>query len=318
VKIIKSTDPMGVDHPIFCIIGDPGLGKTTLLSTADAPLCLDFDKGAYRSGNRKDVLEINTWGDVQELLERPDVLDPYQTIGVDTTGRCLDVITVDIIASQPKMGRDGALTQQGWGVLKTRFRTFVAQLRSLGKDVILLNHAREEKDGDVRIVRADIQGGSYAEVMKVADFVGYLTMAGKDRVLDFNPTERSIGKNPAGWSPLPIPHYAKNPRFMADLIAKGREALGKIGAESAQAAGVLADWAASIDTYTSAEECNTALPKVEALTPAAVKAQVKKLLWERAKGLGLDFAKESKTFTAPAGKAAPKAAADTPDTFVLV
>lgn len=296
MKIIKSTDPMGVDHPIFCIIGDPGLGKTTLLSTADAPLLMDFDKGAYRSGNRKDVLEINTWADVTELLADKAVLEPYQTIGIDTTGRALDFITVDIINSQPKLGRDGALTQQGWGVLKTRFRTFVAQLRSLGKDVVLLNHAREEKDGDVRIVRADIQGGSYAEVMKVADFVGYLTMAGKDRVLDFNPTERSIGKNPAGWTPLAVPHYANSPRFLADLIVKGREALGKIGSESALAAGLIADWSAAFDAYASTDEFNAVLPKLEAVAPKAVNVQVKKLLLERAKVVGLDFDKGKKAF----------------------
>lgn len=298
MNIIKATDPMPVEHPIFCIIGDPGLGKTTLFATADAPLCLDFDRGAYRAGNRKDTLEVNTWADVMELLQNAEALEPYQTIGLDTTGRCLDVMTVDIIHGSPKLGKDGNLSQQGWGVLKGRFRTFVQQLRSLGKDVVLLNHAREEKDGDTRIVRADIQGGSYAEVMKVADFVGYLTMVGKDRILDFNPTERSIGKNPAGWAPLVVPHYAKDARFLAGLIEKGREALGKIGNESAKAATVLVDWRSGIETFTSAEECDAALPKIEALTPI-LKAQIKKLLWEKAKALGLTFDAASKGFIAP-------------------
>jgi hypothetical protein len=102
---------------------------------------------------------------------------------------------------------------------------------------------------------------------------------------------------------------------MAELIEKGREALGRIGAESAKAAGVLADWQAAIETYTGVDECNAALPKVEALTPVAVKAQVKKVLWVRAQALGLTFDTTAKAFTAPAKKAEPK---PEPETFVLV
>jgi hypothetical protein len=101
-----------------------------------------------------------------------------------------------------------------------------AALRGLGKDVLLIAHDKEDKDGDTRIVRPDIVGGSYAEVMKVADFVGYLQMSGKDRVLDFNPTDRWIGKNPAGWAPFKLPPVAKAQEFMAELFDEGPEALG--------------------------------------------------------------------------------------------
>ena len=98
-------------------------------------------------------------------------------------------MTADIAEKEPKKAPGGNLSQQGWGTLKTRFRTWVGQVRAMGKDMLLVSHDKEDKDGDTRIVRPDIVGGSYAEVMKVADFVGYLQMSGKDRVLDFNPTD---------------------------------------------------------------------------------------------------------------------------------
>lgn len=304
MRIIKATDPMPVDHPVFCIIGDPGIGKTTLLFTAEAPLCLDFDKGTYRAQNRKDTLEIASWADVRALLESKGELEPYQTIGLDTTGRCLDMLVLDIQAGPDgaKYVRDGTPTQQGWGKLKTRFRGFINELRSLGKDVVLLNHAKEDKDGDVRTVRADIQGGSYAEVMKVADFIGYMTMAGKERILDFNPTERSIGKNPAGWPAIPVPHFTKSPRFLGELIAKGKGTLGKIGEESSKAAMEVADWMIGVEAMNTAEELQQALPKVKALSPI-VGAQVKSLLWQRAKALGIHFDKAKETFVAPVAAA---------------
>src|SRR6185369_2187421 len=98
-------------------------------------------------------------------------------------------------------------------------------------------------------------------------------------------TETSIGKNPAGWPAMVFPHYAKSPRFLADLILKGKEALGKIGEESAKAATEIADWRIGVEAMTEADQLQAALPKIEALTPI-VAAQIKALLWDRAKSLG--------------------------------
>jgi hypothetical protein len=105
--------------------------------------------------------------------------------------------------------------------LKNRFRQHVATLRSLGKDVLLIAHDKEDKDGDTRIVRPDIVGGSYGEVMKVADFVGYVYMSGKDRILDFNPTDRWIGKNPAGWKPFVVPPVGEGAGLHGGTVRPG-------------------------------------------------------------------------------------------------
>lgn len=301
MQIIKGTQAIPVDHPVFCWFGQPGIGKSTLGYSTQDPLLLDFDAGAHRAANRRDTLQIASWADVLELMDHRQALEPYKTVVVDTVGRCLDVMTADIIEKMPKLGPNGNLSQQGWGVLKTRFRTWIAQLRTLGKDVALIAHDKEDKDNDTRVVRPDIVGGSYGEVMKVSDFVAYVYMAGKDRVIDFNPTDRWVGKNPAGWSPCKVPPVGKAQTFMADLFDHGRAALGKISEESSKVASQVDDWRAQIQTFTNSEECNRAIPHIKQL-PTVLQPQVAKLLMDHAEARGIVFDKATKTFLAPSPK----------------
>lgn len=295
MRIITATEAIPVAHPVFTLFGQPGLCKSSLAYSAERPLTMDFDKGAHRAANRRDTLVIESWSDVAELLADKAVLENYSTINIDTVGRCLDFMTADIIAGNAKMGRDGNLTQQGWGVLKTRFRTFITQLRALGKDVILIAHHKEEKDGDVTVVRPDITGGSYSEVMKVSDFVGFVYMNGSRRILDFNPTDRWVGKNPAGWKPLEVPPVAKATTFMAGLIAQGREALGNISEESAEIAKAVDGWRAKVAGLKTVAELNAAIPETNAITHPMVQAQAKKLLLDRGTALGF-IVDQSKKF----------------------
>lgn len=297
MRIIKATDSIPVEHPVFLIFGQPGIFKTSLGYSCKDPLLLDFDKGAHRAANRRDTLAIDSWADIAELMAKPAVLDPYSTIVVDTAGRCLDFITADIAANDPKKAPGGNLSQQGWGVLKNRFRTWTSQLRTLGKDVLLIAHDKEDKDGDTRVVRPDIVGGSYGEVMKIADFVGYGYMSGKDRILDFNPTDRWIGKNPAAWEPFKVPPVGKAQTFMAELFDRGRAALGAISDESAKITQQIEEWREQIATFTTVEECNRAIPEIKRL-PTVSQPQVSKLLLDFAKTLGFEFDKAKKQFIA--------------------
>lgn len=297
MRIVKGTESISVDHPVFMIFGQPGIGKSSLAYSMKDSLLLDFDLGAHRAVNRRDTVQIGTWADVVELMEARDVLAAYSSIIVDTAGRCLDAITNDIADKEPKKAPGGNLSQQGWGTLKTRFRQWVGQVKGMGKDLLFVSHDKEDKDGDLRVVRPDIVGGSYGEVMKNADFVAYLYMSGKDRVLDFNPTDRWVGKNPASWAPFKVPPIAKATEFMADLYEKGREALGTISDESAKILQAVEDWRANIETFTTPEECTNALVPINGLS-AILQPQVKKLLLDRSKALGLLFNTKTKAFEA--------------------
>jgi hypothetical protein len=298
VKIIKGTDPIDVPHPVFMLFGQPGICKTSLAYSMRDALLLDFDQGAHRASNRKDTLQISTWTDVEELLANREALAPYQSLVIDTVGRCLDVLTADIAVKEPKKAPGGNLSQQGWGTLKTRYKQFLATVKGLGKDILLVSHDKEDKDGDLRVVRPDIVGGSYGEVMKNADFVGYLSMNGKDRILDFNPTDRWIGKNPAQWPPFRVPDVGKATEFFADLYAKGRDALGHISEASADVLKQVEAWRTRISAFTSAADYNAAIPEANTLS-ALLQPQVKKMLLDCATSAGITFDRGKVCFVDP-------------------
>uniref|UniRef100_UPI001589DC4D ATP-binding protein n=1 Tax=Brucella pseudintermedia TaxID=370111 RepID=UPI001589DC4D len=139
-----------------------------------APLLLDFDNGSYRSANRRDAVIISNWSDVASISAED--LAPFKTVIMDTAGRALDALTADIIRANPKHGRGGSLSLQGYGELKSRFIAFLKLLNSFGKDVVLIAHMDEQRNGDDIIERLDVQGGSKGEIYKAADAMGRLVL----------------------------------------------------------------------------------------------------------------------------------------------
>lgn len=296
LKVIRSTEAMPVAHPAVLVYSSqPGVGRSSLGYMTRKPMLLDFDKGAHRAGNRKDTVQPETWEDVEEML-RGDFLADYETIVMDTVGRFLDLLTVDIINKNPKHGKDGALALQGWGALKARFKTTRDRLASLGKDLVMVAHGKEEKDGDSIIMRPDIQGASYSEVLKSADFVGYLYIQGKRRILDFSPTDRWIGKNPGGWPPFEIPAYGKDGEFLSGLIDKARDVLGQISHESAEAAKTISEWRKKFENLTEADEMTAQVAAVAKIEPMIVREQVKRALWDHAQACHFTWDKDAKKF----------------------
>lgn len=288
IRLVKATDPIVVERPIFLLYGGAGRGKTTLGYSAPTPLLLDFDRGAHRAAFRADTVSIDRWGDIVTLLQQPSTLDPYETIVLDTVGRCLDLMTVDLLTAQPRLARDGVLTQQGWGVLRLRFKTFVDQLRATGRHVLFLAHEREDREGEERLLRPDVPGGSYGELLKSTDFIGWIGIQGRDqRVLDFSPTEQRIGKNPGNWPPMPIP-LAECRDLLTRLFAQAREVLGRVSAEAASLQQQVQTWEATIEASETAEALTEALAAIQQ-APPTVQPFAKRALWARAKALGFTY-----------------------------
>lgn len=296
MKIVKGTEPVVVAHPVVLLVGQPGIGKSSLgYSSSALPLTLDFDQGAHRAANRKDTLQIATWADVVELMDS-DVLDRYKSVNVDTVGRCLDMMIVAMAEESPKLVVNGNPSQQGWAKLKRDFRVWLTRLRSKDLDVLLIAHDKEDKDGEIRKIRADIVGGSYAEVLKNADLVGYLSMNGKERVLDFSPTENYVGKNPGQWPPFKVPAVEKAGTFMADIFTKAREVLGKISEVSADATKIVELWRVVIAALDTPVACTGAVPEIAKLEPLIAREAVKALLTTHVKAKGYKWDKKVGAF----------------------
>lgn len=295
LRIIKSTEPLTIEQLVLCIYSPPGIGKTSLAFSSEKPLLLDFDGGAYRSGNRGDIVPINSWSDVSSITA--DDLAGRKTLIIDTAGRALDCLTADIIQGNPKLGRSGgALTLQGYGELKSRFIAFTKLVRSFGLDIVLLAHSDEQRgNGDDLIERIDVQGGSKNEIYKAADVMGRLRIANGRRLLNFSPTDTAFGKNPAGLSELAVPSFAEEPQFLAGVIERIKSALNRLTAEQQESAKTLTEWQDKLNAAETPESLNALIPTASE-APESVRDNVARLLVKIGKAKGWEWDKDAKQF----------------------
>jgi hypothetical protein len=246
LKIVAATEPLPVENIVLTIYAAPGLWKTSIAQTAADPLTLDFDKGVYRAFNRRASVTIVRWSDVSAMTAED--LAPYKTIVVDTAGRALDAISQDVIDGNPKMGRaDGSLSLQGFGALKSRFAQWQSFLRSQRKDIILICHMDEQKNGDDTQERIDAQGSSRNEIYKSSDAMCRIRLDNRDqRYLDFDPRQGGFGKNPAQLPKIPAPNLKDAPDFLAQVIAQIKTALNHQTANQAEAVKQQDEWAEAV------------------------------------------------------------------------
>lgn len=293
LKITRAADPIKVERLNMVIYGPPGIAKTSLAFTTDEPLLLDFDNGSHRAANRKDVVRVEDWSDVSSMTAED--LASFKTVIVDTAGRALDSLTMDIIRANPKHGRGGALTLQGYGELKSRFGSFLKLLNSFGKDVVLIAHMDEQRSGDDVVERLDVQGGSKGEIYKSADAMGRLTIQNGQRKLLFSPTDAAFGKNPGQLPPLDVPHFesADFATFLAGVIQQTKDRLNELSDEQKEAVAEQEWFRDALAKVASADEINGLLGRAKNAGQAC-----KIMVRDKANALGLTFDKTAMVYVA--------------------
>jgi hypothetical protein len=297
LRIIKADDPIEIKQLVITLYGVPGLGKSTLGFSAHNPVLLDFDNGAYRAANRKDSVHIEKWEDAANITAED--LKPYDTVIVDTAGRALDFLTKNIIDNDPKKGNGGALTLQGFGVLKSRFIAWLTSLKLLGKDVVLVAHSSEDKKGDDIIERIDVQGGSKGEIYKSADAMGRLYLVNGKRVLSFSPTDTAFGKNPGNLEPLQVPDIADDPEFLGSVVDTIKTRLNTLTEAQKARLSAVADWKAKIEEANTAEDFTTLVTEIKQVD-AGIAKTVKGLIHKTATEKGFEFDTKKKAYVGDA------------------
>lgn len=308
IKIINAAEAT-VDNIVVMLYAHPNAGKTTLSFTASKPVLLDFDRGAHRAPNRadKDMVEIQSWADVAAMDPVKDFAG-HDTVIVDTVGTCLDRMEAQLIREDPKNGTaGGALSLKGYGAMKSRFKSWLAGIREAGKDVVLIAHLKEEMRGDDTVERIDAAGSSKQEVYREADLIGRISYKGKNRVLTFNPTDASLGKN-CGLPEMVLDDAGKNPNTLADIITQAKRMMNEAaqaGVDENKRLEELREWAKNLK---GVDQFNSAVAQ---MVKDKARDVDKKILLDEGAARGFVFDKKAKLFTDP--NAAQTAKDDSPE-----
>ena len=285
LRIVPASQPIEIKNIVLTEYSVPGLGKSSLAYTAEAPLMLAFDGGCYRAAVRRgDTVLINAWEDVEGISA--DDLEPYKTVIIDTGGRAGDLLKASLIKQDPKnSGTYGGLSGKGWGNMASRLNRLVTLIRSEGKDLIIVMHCDEKGDGDDIKERIDAQGAWKNEIYKVSDAMCRIRIRPNgERYLDFDPSESGFGKNPAALPKMTFPHPEKSPEFLAGVIASIKASINKLTAEQAAAVKAAEDERAAMEKlfaeHDTLEKFNSVKP-IGPLEMAKLKKGDKSEGWER-------------------------------------
>lgn len=183
------------------IAGFPGIGKTTLGLSAPKPLLIDVDRGIDRvqAKNRKDFTQPITYEELLQDLKSD--LSSYETLVFDTGGKLLDLMKPYVIKQDSKNGqKDGTtLSIKGYGAVGKEFQRLMDYAYyNLNKNVVVLFHAKEDKDGEATKLRILVEGSTKDNVWQPMDLGGFMEMYNGKRTIGFDNCERYYAKGTHG------------------------------------------------------------------------------------------------------------------------
>lgn len=183
------------------IAGFPGIGKTTLALSAPKPLHIDVDRGVDRvqAKNRCDFIQPETYESLLEDLKSD--LSDYETLVFDTGGKLLDLMKPYVIRQDSKnCQKDGqTLSIKGYGAVGKEFQRLMDYaFYQLNKNVVVIFHAKEDKDGEATKLRILVEGSTKDNVWQPMDLGGFMEMSNNKRTIGFSNCERYFAKGTHG------------------------------------------------------------------------------------------------------------------------
>jgi|SRR6185295_11868961 len=299
MPIIKQNQMTEIkSRPIFTVLyGEPGSSKTTISLTSTNPILLDFDRGYDRAGLIKDTFSITKGWD--EVLSLEKEIMAYDTIIIDTAKAALDDVIAEFVIKEDYKNKksNGALSLAGYGAMGEAFKSWNNRYRQAGKDIIVIAHAKDEKEGDTIIKYPDITGGSYALLMRLADQVGYVHIANKQRMIRFTPTDKNIGKDTAMLSTISVPDLAdpKFTNFMAEVIQRTKDKIMDRTRILSKTTSVVSEFETFIKQATEIGQFNAAVTQVAAMDKNS-QLICRKMLTEAAAKAGLVYSKANSSY----------------------
>jgi len=295
--MIRKPNEVNVNaHYRVLLYGNPGLRKSTTGLSAPAPLIIDTDKGWERIDARFRRADYIQPGTYQEILDDlAGDLSAYESLVFDTGGSLFTMMKDWLVKQDPKNGkRDGALSLQGYGSAAREFDRLMNQcFYSLGKNVVIIFHAKEKQEGDQNIFRLDIEGQTANNIWKNMDLGGFMEMHGNKFTVTFSPTERFFAKGTRGiMGEFEIPTITNGDQnvFLSDLFARfkisAKEEIGMVAEYDVLMKGVKE----TVSGVSDIDGATKALESFKTLTHVfASKQESWTLLKGKAETLGLVF-----------------------------
>ncbi len=306
MPIVKPQDMnFAEDNIIMIISGLPGVGKTTLAFSAPDPVLIDVDNGVKRvnPAHRKDAVMVKTYEELLSDMKTPE-FQKYQTVIIDTTGAFIDMLKDWAMRNDPQATRkNGGFSQQGYGIVKSEFLRFSAELRKT-HNVIYLFHTSKSKDKDGFVYDLMCEGAAREIVWQPADLGAYMQIIGDKRFLCFTPTQEYSAKSSYGVKGMiEVPELSDGEPniFLEKLfdtvkanIAEENKAFAPL---KAQYEAVMEQGRAIIGGVGGAEDITPAADKLAALPHSLTsEKELKSLLAARIKELGISWNRETKQY----------------------
>lgn len=294
MAIIRKSDVFPKRPVIIVIYGTPGVGKTSLFNTSKNPILLDCDRGADRAINRQDTIVATNW---KEVLQDEGEIKNYSTLGIDTAKAVLDDFLMTYVVDNDYKLKTNKL--KAFGAIGDEFKMFINRRRNEGIDIVVIAHAKEDKDGDNIKLSPDVTGQSKDLLLRIADQVGFLTMVNNKRTITFEPTDKTIGKNVAKLPTMEIPNETDPafPTFMAEIIEKVKESIQRQTEEQKEALEKIRELSAAIATMETPEQAQAISDEIQTLTKMQ-QAGIKKQFKEKLDELKIKYDKNTNTFIA--------------------
>jgi hypothetical protein len=290
--MIKKDEKFPERPVIMVIYGVPGSGKTSVANTCENAVLIDCDRGADRAVNRVDTIIAKTWHDI---LKDENLIKNYKTVIIDTAKAALDDYLMAYVVEKDYKLKTNKL--KAYGAIGEEFKAFINARRAENVDIVIIAHAKQEQDGDIFKYYPDVTGQSKDLILRIADQVGFITIENKRRVINFDPTDKTIGKNVAKIPTTIIPDDT-TPEFQSFgkmLIEKVKNSLQKQSEEQVSAQLLMATLSDTLGICLNADDLNHLFAKCKEL-PKSNQLAMWKLIQAKATEMNCSFDNENKKF----------------------
>lgn len=233
---LQLIDPSNPDahHINAMIYGQPGAGKTTLASSAPAPLIMDFEEGAIASarvsGNKHArVVKIGSMADVRKVYKYLSSGEhPFKTVVLDPLGELQRLVMDEIVRKFPNVKRayDNLPSMNDWQKALNDATKLVTMFRALPMHTVVIAHA-EIPEHEEDMVNPLASGKNFKQFIQGAmDLLGYLYIEqdGDEatRKLLTSSTATVVAKNRGGY----LPPVIENPNLteIFQMMERGESA----------------------------------------------------------------------------------------------